>query len=169
MTFDIDANGILNVSAKDQATGREQKVTITASSGLSNEEIDRMMKEAEAHAAEDRTRREGIEFRNQAEAMTYQGERTITDYGDKIPSDVKLDLETKIADVRDILSNDPENIDRLRTSYESMTQALSRAGAAMYEQAEADGPTMDPDGPDMGTGQHADEEATVEGEFREVG
>jgi molecular chaperone DnaK len=166
VTFDIDANGILNVSAKDQATGREQKVTITASSGLSQEEIDRMMKEAEAHAAEDKQRREGIEFRNQAEAMVYQAERTLSDYGDKIPSDTKLSLEQKVAEVRDILANDPENIDRLRTAYDSMTQTLSQAGAAMYETAGA-GPDMGADG--QAEEQAAEEEATVEGEFREVG
>ncbi|HEX5167283.1 MAG TPA: molecular chaperone DnaK [Thermomicrobiales bacterium] len=145
VTFDIDANGILNVSAKDQATGREQKVTITASSGLSQDEIDKMMKEAEAHAAEDKQRREAIEFRNQAEAMTYQAERTLSDYGDKIPSETKLDLETKVATVRDILANDPENIDRLRTAYDDMTQTLSQAGASMYEQAGAP-EDMGPDG-----------------------
>jgi molecular chaperone DnaK len=169
VTFDIDANGILNVSAKDQATGREQKVTITASSGLNKDEIDRMMKEAESHAAEDRKRREGIEFRNQAEAMTYQAERTIADYGDKIPSDLKLDLEGKVAEVRDILSNDPENIDRLRTSYDAMTQTLSKAGAAMYEQAGTDTGEPDFDANGAEPGRTADDEATVEGEFREVG
>jgi molecular chaperone DnaK len=170
VTFDIDANGILNVSAKDQATGREQKVTITASSGLSQAEIDQMMKEAEAHAAEDKQRRESIEFRNQAEAMTYQAERTLSDYGDKIPSETKLDLEAKVATVRDILANDPENIDRLRTAYDEMTQTLSQAGASMYEQAGAP-EDFDPAaaGAEGATGEPAEDETTVEGEFREVG
>jgi len=169
VTFDIDANGILNVSAKDQATGREQKVTITASSGLNKDEIDRMVKEAEAHANEDRERREAIEFRNQAEAMVYQAERTLSDYGDKVPSDVKLDLEQKVGNVRDILANDPENIERLRTAYDEMNQTLSRAGASMYEQAEA---TEQPEAA-AGEAENAasgdDDETTVEGEFREVG
>jgi molecular chaperone DnaK len=170
VTFDIDANGILNVSAKDQATGREQKVTITASSGLSDNEIERMVKEAEAHADEDRERREAIEFRNQAEAMMYQGERTVSDYGDKIPSDVKLDLESKIAAVRDILQNDPENIERLRGAYEAMTETLSKAGAAMYEQAGPDGAAAGPDSADAEeAGPRVEDDATVEGEFREVG
>jgi molecular chaperone DnaK len=167
VTFDLDANGILNVSAKDQATAREQKVTITASSGLSKEEIDRMMSEAEAHASEDRQRREGIEFRNQAESMVYQAERTMSDYGDKLPSELKLDLEQKVSDVRDILQNDPGNIDRLRTAYEAMTQSLSKAGASMYEQGEAAGPEAGPDGAEEAT--KAEDESTVEGEFREVG
>ena len=164
VTFDIDANGILNVTARDQATGREQKITITASSGLSEEEIQRMVREAEAHAAEDERRREAIEFRNQAEAMTYQAERTLSDYGDRVPADVKADLENKIAAVRDILEHDRENIDRLRPAYEAMSEALSRVGASMYEQ---------PSGTTTGAGNGADggaaeEEATVEGEFREV-
>ncbi|HMM42181.1 MAG TPA: Hsp70 family protein, partial [Thermomicrobiales bacterium] len=169
VTFDIDANGILNVSAKDQATGREQKVTITASSGLNKDEIDRMVKEAESHATEDRQRREAIEFRNQAEAMVYQAERTLSDYGDKVPSEVKLDLEQKVATVRDILANDPENIDRLRSAYDEMNQTLSQAGASMYEQAEAAGQAAGPDGATEGEPAGEEDETTVEGEFREVG
>ncbi|MCC6935225.1 MAG: molecular chaperone DnaK [Thermomicrobiales bacterium] len=169
VTFDIDANGILNVSAKDQATGREQKVTITASSGLNKDEIDRMVKEAEAHANEDRERREAIEFRNQAEAMVYQAERTLSDYGDKVPSDVKLDLEQKVGNVRDILANDPENIERLRTAYDEMNQTLSRAGASMYEQAEAAEQPEAAAGEAENAASGDDDETTVEGEFREVG
>src|SRR5205807_1026622 len=141
----------------------------TASSGLTDQEIERMVREAESHAEEDRNRCEAIEFRNQAEAMMYQGERTLSDYGDKVPSDVKLDLESKMQTVRDILQNDPENLDRLRPAYEEMTQALSRAGAAMYEATGATGAEPGPDGMgDMG-GERVDDESTVEGEFREVG
>ncbi|MDI3338911.1 MAG: molecular chaperone DnaK [Sphaerobacter sp.] len=166
VTFDIDANGILNVTARDMATGREQKITITASSGLTEEEIQRMIREAEQHAAEDRRRREAIEFRNQAESMSYQAERTLKDYGDKIPADLKAELEQKIAAVRDILENDRENIDRLRTAYEEMTQTLSRVGTTMYEQAGATGAGSD--GTAGGAQAGEAEEATVEGEFREV-
>ena len=166
VTFDIDANGILNVTARDQATGREQKITITASSGLTEEEIQRMIREAEQHAAEDKKRREAIEFRNQAEAMSYQAERTLNDYGDKIPAELKAELEQKIGVVRDILENDRENIERLRTAYEDMTQTLSRVGTTMYEQAGAT--STGPDGGDAGQQASAEEEATVEGEFREV-
>ncbi|MBX6342958.1 MAG: Hsp70 family protein, partial [Thermomicrobiaceae bacterium] len=167
VTFDIDANGILNVTARDQATGREQKITITASSGLTEEEIQRMVREAEAHAAEDKRRREAIEFRNQAEAMTYQAERTLKDYGDRIPSELKAELEGKIAAVRDILDHDRENIDRLRPAYEEMAQTLSRVGTSMYEQAGAAGAAAG--GPNGAEGQgQSEEETTVEGEFREV-
>ena len=172
VTFDIDANGILNVTARDQATGREQKITITASSGLTEQEIQRMVREAEAHAEEDRKRREAIDLRNQAEAMIYQAERTLTDYGDKIPSDVKADVEQKISAMRDVLNREPDNVDLIRRTYEEMTTAVSKVGSVMYEQAgagAAEGATAGGAGPEGATGgQPGGEEATVEGEFREV-
>lgn len=171
VTFDIDANGILHVTARDEATNREQKVTITASSGLTDAEIENMVGEAEAHAQEDQARREAIELRNQADSMAYQGEKTIADYGEQIPSDVKLNLETKIAEVRDILDNDPENIERLRTSYQELTDTLSQAGAAMYQSAEAAGEASQTPGPNGSTDETTSDdtdETTVEGEFREV-
>ncbi len=170
VTFDIDANGILNVTAKDQATGREQKITITASSGLSEEEVQEMIKQAEQHAEEDRQRREAIEFRNQSEAMVYQAEQTLEQYGEQIPAETKQELETKVADVKDILENDRENIDRLRPAHEELAQTLSKVGSSMYEQAGADG-AADANGfsADGQTDEAAsEEEATVEGEFREV-
>jgi molecular chaperone DnaK len=162
VTFDIDANGILSVTARDQATGREQKITITASSGLTEDEIQRMVKEAEAHSADDKARREAIELRNQAESMAYQADRTLSDYGDKIPAELKAELETKIAAVRDILENDRENVERLKPAYEEMTSTLSRVGASMYEQTPPTegGPEAEEAAPE--------DEATVEGEFREV-
>ncbi len=164
VTFDIDANGILNVTARDQATNREQKITITASSGLTESEIQNMVREAEVHADEDRQRREGIELRNQAESMVYQAERTLTDYGDKVSSELKADLDGKIAAVKDILENDRENIERLRPAYEEMTSALSRVGSSMYEQSETADDAADAEEP----GAQPEDEATVEGEFREV-
>jgi molecular chaperone DnaK len=169
VTFDLDANGILNVTARDQATGREQKVTITASSGLTDDEIQQMVTEAESHAEEDKVRREAIELRNLAESMVYQAERTITDYGDKFDSALKLSLEEKVAAVKDILENDPENLERLRPAYQELTSTLSQAGASMYEEADA----AAADGFNDESGEQAeepapDEEATVEGEYREV-
>jgi molecular chaperone DnaK len=166
VTFDIDANGILNVSARDMATGREQKITITASSGLTEEEIQRMIREAEEHAEEDRRRREAIEFRNQAEALVYQSEKTLNEYSDRIPSDLKLDLENKIAAVKEILERDPENMQRLRPAYDELARTLSQVGTRMYEQAGATSGS----GPDGTEGERArpGEEETVEGEYREV-
>jgi molecular chaperone DnaK len=176
VTFDIDANGLVNVIAKDQATGREQKITITGSSGLSESEVQRMVQEAEAHADEDRQRREGIELRNQAESMVFQAEQTLTEYGDKVPAELKADLDTKVQTVKEILDKDRENIDRLRPAYEEMVQALTKMGGAMYEQAPA-GAAADGDGFGAngsartadGSAAGAADEATVEGEFREVG
>ena len=169
VTFDLDANGILNVTARDQATGREQKVTITASSGLTDDEIQQMVTEAESHAEEDKARKDAIELRNLAESMVYQAERTITDYGDKFDSALKLDLEAKVATVKDILENDPENLERLRPAYQELTSTLSQAGASMYE--EADAAAAEGAGDDAGAQAEepaTDDEATVEGEYREV-
>jgi molecular chaperone DnaK len=165
--FDIDANGILNVTARDQATSREQKVTITASSGLTGEEIDAMVKESERFASEDKVKKEAIELRNLAESMAYQAERTLDEHGDSVSSELKLDIENKISAVRDILENDPENIERLRPAYQELTQTLSKVGEAMYQSAGAAGPNgFETEAEEQPT---EEDEATVEGEFREVG
>ena len=171
VTFDIDANGILNVAAKDQATSKEQKITITGSSGLSDTEVDRMVHEAEEHADEDRARREAISMRNDAESMVFQAEKTLSEYGDRIPVEVKTELDEKVAAVKDILENDRENADRLKPAYEEMVQALSKVGTAMYGQASGE---PDMNGAEAGFDGAADDSAaeddsTVEGEFREVG
>jgi molecular chaperone DnaK len=161
VTFDIDANGIVNVSAKDRATGKEQKVTITASSGLSEAEIQQMVRDAELHAEEDTKRREAIELRNQAETMAFQAEKVLGEHGDKVPAETKTEVEEKIAAVRDIMQNDPENVDRLRPAYEELTASLSKIGQVMYDQAgEAE--------PAGATAGGAGDDGTVEGEFREV-
>ncbi len=166
VTFDIDANGILTVSARDLATGREQKITITASTGLTEEEIQRMIREAEEHAEEDRRKREAIELRNQAEALVYQAEKTLNEFSDRIPSDLKLDLENKIQKVREIVERDPMNTARLRPAYDELSHTLSQVGARMYEQAGATSSA----GPDGGRGARGGTsgEETVEGEYREV-
>jgi len=149
--------------------GREQKVTITASSGLTDEKIQQMVTEAESHAEEDKARREAIELRNLAESMVYQAERTISDYGDKFESALKLDLEEKIATVKDILENDPENLERLRPAYQELTSTLSQAGASMYEEADAAAAeSAGDDVEDQAEEPAPDDEATVEGEYREV-
>ncbi len=169
VTFDIDANGILNVTAKDQATGKEQKITITGSSGLSEAEVQRMVQEAEANAEEDRRRRDAISLRNDAESMTLQAENMLKEHGDRIPSEMKLDLDNKVAAVKEILENDPQNADRLRPAYEAMVQTLTQVGASMYEQAgAAPGADMGADGAEPGAAASEDDE-TVDAEFREVG
>ncbi len=167
VTFDIDANGILNVTARDQATSKEQKITITGSSGLNDTEIDRMVKEAEEHAEEDKKRREAVQLRNDAESMVFQAEKVLAEHGDKIPSEIKADVDSKIAAVKEILENDRENVDRLQPAHDELVAALTKVGASMYEAAGDQGA---PEGDDFtGGGQSTDDESVFEGEFREVG
>ena len=133
VTFDIDANGILHVSAKDLATGKQQAITITGSSNLTREEIDRMVKEAQAHAEEDRRRREEAELRNQADSLAYQTERMLRDLGDRVPSDEKLRIEQAISELRDAINKN--DISLIRQRMESLQQESYRLSQRLYEQA----------------------------------
>ena len=166
VSFDIDANGILHVSARDKGTGREQKITIQAGTGLSPEEIERMKADAEAHAEEDRRRREEIELRNQADSLAYTAEKTVREAGDKIPADVRTDIEARVKDVRDALAAPGVDADRVREALGALSEALQRAGAAVYGQPGAEGGPEAP--PPEGEGEAPAEEGTVEGEYREV-
>jgi molecular chaperone DnaK len=164
VTFDIDANGILNVTARDKATGKEQKITITASSGLSKDEVDRMVKEAEAHAEEDKRHRDLIEARNQADSLIYSTEKTLQDLGDKVSADVKSDVEQKLAALREARESDsPE---RINTAIQDLGRAAQKIGEAMYGQQGGPGAGPQPGGEGGYTAPA--EEGTVEGEFREV-
>ncbi|HEV2006266.1 MAG TPA: Hsp70 family protein, partial [Candidatus Limnocylindrales bacterium] len=184
VTFDIDANGILDVRAKDRATGKEQQVRITASSMLSKNDVDKMVREAQEHAEEDRTRREEVETRNQAEQLTYQAERTLADLGDKVSAEDRAEVETKVAGLREALKG--QSIELIKSGADSLQQTLSRVGTAAY-QASAAGSGSGPDagdGSDGGDGTDGAEgaaagvggsgsdggagEETVEGEFKEV-
>jgi len=160
VTFDIDADGILNVSAQDKATGREQHITITASSGLTKEEIERMVKEAERHAEEDRKRRERAEARNAADNMIYQAEKVLREQGDKVPADVRNEVESKVSSLRGIL--DTGSTEELRRKTQDLSFSLQKIGAAMYGQQPP---------PPPGGGEEAKpggDEDVVEGEFREA-
>ena len=163
VTFEIDANGILNVSARDKGTGKEQKITITASSGLSKEEVEKMKREADSFAAEDAKRKEEIETRNAADSLAYTAEKTLRDYGDKIPADVKQEIEGKIAAVKSALQG--KDVNSIRSAMQELSQAMQKVGASVYQQ-----PGQPPPGGGQGpTGKKPDEgEGTVEGEFREV-
>ncbi|MBI2767170.1 MAG: molecular chaperone DnaK [Chloroflexi bacterium] len=165
VTFDIDANGIVNVSAKDKGTGREQKITIQASSGLSKDEIDRMQREAELHADEDRRKRESVELKNTADTTAYQAEKTLRDNADKIDANLKSDVEARVADVRAAIAADDSP--RIQTALDELSRAMQRIGEAVYGAAgaSADGASGEAPGE---PGQGAREEGTVEGEFREV-
>ncbi len=166
VTFDIDANGILNVQAKDKATGKEQKITITASSGLSKDEIEKMVKEAELHAVEDQKRRDEIETRNTADSAAYQAEKMMREYEGKYPADLKGELEGKIAAVRSALQG--QDVDYIKRTVDDLNQSLQKLGQAMYSQPGGQTP---PGGDQPGgeqQGGKGPDEGTVEGEFREV-
>ena len=131
VSFDIDANGILNVKAKDKATNREQNITITASSGLSKEEIEKMTKDAEAHADEDKKKREAIEIKNQADAVVYSTEKMLKESGDKVPADVKKELTDKVDELKKI--KDSADTETLKKKLEEINQVAMKAGEAMYK------------------------------------
>ncbi|HEY84790.1 MAG TPA: molecular chaperone DnaK [Chloroflexi bacterium] len=138
VTFDIDANGILNVTAQDKATGKEQKITITASTNLNDSDIDRMVNEAEQNADTDRERKAAIEARNMADSLVYQSEKTLTDLGDKVDDALKADVEQKISDVKAALEGDDK--DAIISASEALQQALSQVGQAAYQQPDAAAP-----------------------------
>jgi molecular chaperone DnaK len=184
VTFDIDANGILDVKAKDRATSKEQQVRITASSMLSKDDVDKMVREASDHADEDRKRREEVEVRNQAEQLTYQAERTIKDLGDKVSSEDKATVESQVSSLRDALKG--SEIDAINAGAAALAETLQRVSTAAYQASAAEAGTngsADGAGPesgdgtgDTGSGEPAGARAgggssdgdTVEGEFKEV-
>ncbi len=157
VTFEIDANGILTVSAKDLATGREQRVVVQPSSGLTKEEIERMVKEAEMYAEEDRRRRELIELRNRADSLVYTAERTLREHGERIPAGLRSDVEAKIQRVRSLMET--EQFWDLQRAVEELERSLSQVGAHLYQ---ATGTTGAAGGPESG----GREEGPIEGEFR---
>ena len=144
VTFDIDANGILNVTATDKATGRDAHITITASSGLSENEIKRMVNDAETHADVDRKRKDDVEARNNADQAVYMAEKTLRDLGDKVPANVKEDVESKIKALKDIKESGSSSELSRRT--QDLTQALQQIGAAVYGQQQG-GPGTPPPPP----------------------
>ncbi|PIV25816.1 MAG: molecular chaperone DnaK, partial [Anaerolineae bacterium CG03_land_8_20_14_0_80_58_20] len=132
VTFDVDANGILKVSAKDKATGRTQHITITASSGLSESEVEKMRKDAEAHAEDDRKRKDLIEARNQADNAVYTAEKALREFGDKVPSEVKSEVEAKSAEVKKAAEG--EDAAAIKSATESLGQVIQKIGASVYQQ-----------------------------------
>ncbi len=179
VTFDIDANGILDVKAKDRATGKEQQVRITASSMLDKSAVDQMVRDAQEHAEEDKARREEVETRNQAEALSFQAERAIKDLGDKVSSEDKLEVENKIETLREALKG--SDMEAVKAGMSSLAESLQRVSTAAYQAAASaagDSGNGTSDGTDDGAdgagpegaegAEGAAEEETVEGEFKEV-
>ncbi len=162
VTFDIDANGILTVTAKDKATGHSQHITITASSGLNEAEVERMRKEAEAHADEDRQRKELVEVRNHADNSVYAAEKALKDYGDKVPVEVKDQIQQAIQQVKDVMNG--QDVEQIRKAADNLGQVLQKMGGAMYQQeapgAAAGGSAPPPPPP-------AGDDDIVDGEFKE--
>jgi molecular chaperone DnaK len=157
VTFDIDANGILNVSARDKATGKEQKITITASTNLGKDDIDRMVRDAEVHAAEDKRRREVVELKNQSDSLAYQSEKSLAELGDKVDSAQKGRIEGLIKDLRDAISQEDEA--RMRSLSTELQQAMYQASQGAYagqEDGQANG---------AGARQTGKDEGVVEGEY----
>jgi molecular chaperone DnaK len=168
VTFDIDANGILNVTAKDMATQKDQKITITSSSGLSKEEVEQMAKDAEAHSAEDKARREEIEAKNQLDSLVYQMEKMLREQGDKIPAAERGDVENAIADAKKALeSNDKVQMDRAK---ETLTQASHKLAEQMYKAAQPQGTPDAGPGPQPGTdgGAQKKDEGVIDAEYVDV-
>jgi molecular chaperone DnaK len=150
VTFDIDANGILHVSAKDLGTGKEQKISITGSSGLSKEEIDRMQKEAELHAEEDKKAKESVEIRNNADNLAYQSEKQLKDLGDKVADDKKKEIEDAIAKVRETLKG--QDTDAIQSAYSDLQNKFQAVSEELYKNASANAQSADvPPGPQPGS------------------
>ena len=143
MTFDIDAHGILNVSAKDQASGKQQQITITASSGLSKQEVERMVKEAEAHASEDARRRQEVEVRNETDALVYSTDRALAEHGAKLSETDRTAVQQAVNEAREALKSD--DVERMRRAQDTLTRLSRVLAEAMYRQskseASADAPT----------------------------
>jgi len=135
VTFDVDANGILKVSAQDKATGKIQHITITASSGLNDAEVEKMRKDAETHAEEDRKRKELIEARNNADNTVYAGEKALRDLGDKVPAEIKAEVEAKSAEVKEAALG--EDVEKIKAVTDSLSQTIQKIGASVYEQGQA--------------------------------
>ncbi|HLD51539.1 molecular chaperone DnaK [candidate division WWE3 bacterium RIFOXYC1_FULL_40_10] len=164
VTFDIDANGIINVSAKDKATNKVQKITIQGGTGLGKDEIEKMVKDAEAHASEDKKRKEQVDARNVADTLCYTAEKALKDAGDKVPADVKSSIESKVKDIRDVLQT--ADVETLKSKTEALSSEIQKIGEAMYKQGQEQNPNPNPgEGPKAEDDNKKDE--PVEGEVVE--
>jgi len=171
VTFDIDANGIVNVSAKDKATGKEQKIRIQASGGLSDEDIEKMVQEAETHAEDDKTRRESIEAKNNANALIHSTEKNLEEHGDKIPETDRTEIESAVQALKDVLES--EDTDEIKSKSEALMQVAMKLGEAMYKDSQGDPvPGMDDVSDDSNTEKSSkngsEDETVVDADFEEV-
>ena len=168
VTFDIDANGILNVSAKDKGTGKEQKITITASSGISEDEIEKMVNEAEQHAEDDKEKREAIELKNNAENIAYSAEKLIADNADKIEESDKTQLEEDIKSLRDVLADDSSENSQIQEKIDALQTSMQNIGGKIYAAQQENSETPTDSESEENSESKNDDDDTVEGEFKEV-
>ncbi len=182
VTFDIDANGIVNVSAKDKATGKEQQIRIQASGGLSDDDIEQMVQDAEAHADEDKERKEMVEARNQADTMVHSTEKNLSEYGDKISEEEKAEIEAAVTVVKEALENEEANVEELKEKTDVLMQTAMKLGEAMYKASQEEGAEGMPEGMegfdpnnmaagmggDAGASDAESDETVVDAEFEEV-
>ncbi len=162
--FDIDANGIVNVSAKDKATGKEQKITIQASGGLSDEDVEKMVRDAESHAEEDKKKKEVVEIRNNADSMIFATEKSLKEYGDKVSADDKKSIEDALADLKSAIESDQIDVEDVKAKTETLTQASMKLGEAMYQAQAAEAQA---DAGDSSSDSEKDD-GVVDAEFTEV-
>ena len=166
VTFDIDANGILNVTAKDVATSKDQKITITSSSGLSKEEVERMAKDAESHASEDKAKREEVEARNQLDSMVYQIDKMLKEHGDKISGSERGDVESALADAKKALEG--TDAAAMNSARERLTQASHKLAEAMYKSAPPTGAAQAGGAAPGGDGAQKKDEGVIDAEYVDV-
>ncbi|MCB1457462.1 MAG: Hsp70 family protein, partial [Nitratireductor sp.] len=160
VTFDIDANGIVNVSARDKGTGKEQQISIKASGGLSDEDIEKMVKDAEAHAEEDKKKRDAVEAKNQAESLLHSSEKSLAEHGDKVSADVKQEIETAIADLKTAIEGgDGEDI---KAKSEALANASMKLGQAIYEASQKEAAESD------AAADASRDEDVVDADFEEI-
>jgi molecular chaperone DnaK len=173
VAFDIDANGIVNVTAKDKATGKEQQIRIQASGGLSDDDIDGMVKDAEQHAADDKTQRELVEARNQADALIHSTEKSLGEFGDQVGDEEKAAIDAAMTDLREVLASEDAEAETIKDKTNTLGEASMKLGEAMYKaQAEAEGAEGEDAGKAPG-GDGGDEsgdggETIVDADFEEV-
>jgi molecular chaperone DnaK len=169
VSFDIDANGIMHVSAKDKGTGREQKIEIKSDSGISKEEIERMIKDAEAHAAEDHKRREQVDARNELDSMIYRLEKSLADAGDAADESLKSEIKAAIDKARPVL--DSEDVDAIKNAKTELEKSAHKLAEVMYKKTQTDGGGDGASGPSAGSasgGGKADGDDVVDADFEEV-
>jgi molecular chaperone DnaK len=165
VTFDIDANGILSVTAKDKGSGKEQSISITGASTLSDNEVEKMVKDAEANASADKEKRERIDLKNQAETLVYQAEKQLGELGDKVGAEDKAKVEASSAKLKEAIEK--EDFDTMKSELETLQQALYAAGAAVYQQAAGADGAAAPGGNGSGAGSSAAGDDVIDAEFTE--